>query len=204
MAATAPPYPRANQSEETVLWTWPMTRSGNQVRVLNPNTPRSLRRRTRQPAFLLVRVAVGLPGLEPGTSSLSATHREPLCAPPFPQVTSDRRGRSYRVYRPAVTRSPADGRLYCGLEPLLRGILEECWKPAFALPDPKQTGLRLDPERYLRYYNTERAHTGRWTKGRTQQRSSRRPSCGTSNADASPQLGDRTQRLIVGLHRRRP
>jgi hypothetical protein len=69
---------------------------------------------------------------------------------------------------------------------------------------PKQTGLRLDPERYLRYYNTERAHTGRWTKGRTQQRSSRRPSCGTSNADASPQLGDRTQRLIVGLHRRRP
>jgi hypothetical protein len=137
MAATAPPYPRANQSEETVLWTWPMTRSGNQVRVLNPNTPRSLRRRTRQPAFLLVRVAVGLPGLEPGTSSLSATHREPLCAPPFPQVTSDRRGRSYRVYRPAVTRSPADGRLYCGLEPLLRGILEECWKPAFALPDPQ-------------------------------------------------------------------
>jgi hypothetical protein len=50
---------------------------------------------------------------------------------------------------------------------------------------PKQTGLRLDPERYLRYYNTERAHTGRWTKGRTQQRSSGRPSCGTSNADAS-------------------
>jgi hypothetical protein len=32
---------------------------------------------------------------------------------------------------------------------------------------PKQTGLRLDLERYLRYYNTERAHTGRWTKGRT-------------------------------------
>jgi hypothetical protein len=32
---------------------------------------------------------------------------------------------------------------------------------------PKQTGLRLDLERYLRSYNTERAHTGRWTKGRT-------------------------------------
>jgi hypothetical protein len=32
---------------------------------------------------------------------------------------------------------------------------------------PKQTGLRLDLERYLRYYNTERAHTGRWTRGRT-------------------------------------
>jgi hypothetical protein len=32
---------------------------------------------------------------------------------------------------------------------------------------PKQTGLKLDLERYLRYYNTERAHTGRWTRGRT-------------------------------------
>jgi hypothetical protein len=32
---------------------------------------------------------------------------------------------------------------------------------------PKQTGLKLDLERYLRYHNTVRAHTGRWTKGRT-------------------------------------
>jgi transposase InsO family protein len=32
---------------------------------------------------------------------------------------------------------------------------------------PKYTGLRLDLERYMRYYNTDRAHTGRWTKGRT-------------------------------------
>ncbi|MGH2652951.1 MAG: hypothetical protein ACRDHV_01195 [Actinomycetota bacterium] len=32
---------------------------------------------------------------------------------------------------------------------------------------PKYTGLRLDLDRYLRYYNTDRAHTGRWTKGRT-------------------------------------
>jgi hypothetical protein len=32
---------------------------------------------------------------------------------------------------------------------------------------PKQTGLRLDLERYLRHDNTERAHTGRWTHGRT-------------------------------------
>jgi hypothetical protein len=43
-------------------------------------------------------------------------------------------------------------------------ILDECWKPAFArYLIPKQTGLRLDLERYPRYYNTERAHTGRWT-----------------------------------------
>ena len=47
-------------------------------------------------------------------------------------------------------------------------ILEECWKPAFARHlIPKQTGLRRDLERYLRYYNTDRAHTGRWTRSRT-------------------------------------
>ncbi len=47
-------------------------------------------------------------------------------------------------------------------------VLEECWKPAFArYLIPKQTGLRLDLERYVRYYNTDRAHTGRWTRGRT-------------------------------------
>lgn len=46
-------------------------------------------------------------------------------------------------------------------------ILEECWKPAFArYLIPKYTGLRLDLDRYLNYYNTDRAHTGRWTKGR--------------------------------------
>ena len=47
-------------------------------------------------------------------------------------------------------------------------ILEECWKPAFARHlIPKQTGLRRDLEHYLRYYNSDRAHTGRWTRGRT-------------------------------------
>jgi transposase InsO family protein len=47
-------------------------------------------------------------------------------------------------------------------------ILEECWKPAFArYLIPKYTGLRLDLERYLQYYNTDRAHTGRWNQGRT-------------------------------------
>jgi transposase InsO family protein len=47
-------------------------------------------------------------------------------------------------------------------------ILDECWKPAFArYLIPKQTGLRLDLDRYLAYYNHDRAHTGRRTKGRT-------------------------------------
>jgi hypothetical protein len=43
-------------------------------------------------------------------------------------------------------------------------VLEAGVRP---LPIPKQTGLRLALERYLGYDNTERAHTGRWTKGRT-------------------------------------
>ena len=47
-------------------------------------------------------------------------------------------------------------------------ILEECWKPAFARAIiPRASGLRMDLERYLRYYNTDRAHTGRRNKSRT-------------------------------------
>jgi hypothetical protein len=85
------------------------------------------------------------------------------------------------------------------VERVQQTILDECWKPAFArYLIPKQTGLRLDLERYLRYDNTERAHTGRWTKGRTQMRSSGRPSCGTRTADASPQPGDRTTESPAG------
>jgi transposase InsO family protein len=46
-------------------------------------------------------------------------------------------------------------------------ILEECWKPAFArYLIPKYTGLRADLERYVRYFNTDRPHRGRHTKGR--------------------------------------
>ncbi len=47
-------------------------------------------------------------------------------------------------------------------------ILKECWKSSFArYLVPKQTGLRREPNRYLRYYNTDRAHTGRWNRGQT-------------------------------------
>lgn len=54
------------------------------------------------------------------------------------------------------------------VERVQRTILEECWKPAFArYLIPKYTGLRLDLNRYLRYYNSDRAHTGRLTNGRT-------------------------------------
>ncbi len=54
------------------------------------------------------------------------------------------------------------------VERVQRTILEECWKPAFArYLIPKYMGLRRELERYLRYYNFDRAHTGTLTKGRT-------------------------------------
>ncbi|HLA15967.1 MAG TPA: integrase core domain-containing protein, partial [Candidatus Limnocylindrales bacterium] len=55
-----------------------------------------------------------------------------------------------------------------GVERVQRTILEECWRPSFARSlVPKLTGLTRDLAAYLRFYNEERAHTGRLTAGRT-------------------------------------
>jgi transposase InsO family protein len=54
------------------------------------------------------------------------------------------------------------------VERVQRTILEECWRPSFARSlVPKMGGLSRDLEGYLWFYNTERAHTGRYTRGRT-------------------------------------
>jgi len=54
------------------------------------------------------------------------------------------------------------------VERVQRTILEECWRPSFARSlVPKLNGLSRDLESYLRFYNEERAHTGRLTQGRT-------------------------------------
>jgi transposase InsO family protein len=54
------------------------------------------------------------------------------------------------------------------VERVQRTILEECWRPSFARSlVPRIGGLSRDLEAYLAYYNTERAHTGRLTQGRT-------------------------------------
>jgi len=54
------------------------------------------------------------------------------------------------------------------VERVQRTILEECWRPSFARSlVPKLTALRRDLEDYLDYYNFDRAHTGRHTRGRT-------------------------------------
>jgi transposase InsO family protein len=53
------------------------------------------------------------------------------------------------------------------VEALHKTILEECWRPAFArYLQVRFQGLRRDLDDYLRYYNHERAHTGRLTRGR--------------------------------------
>jgi transposase InsO family protein len=53
------------------------------------------------------------------------------------------------------------------VEALHKTILEECWRPAFArYLYPTYTGLRRELERYLAYYNLDRIHHGRLTRGR--------------------------------------
>ena len=46
-------------------------------------------------------------------------------------------------------------------------VLEECWRPAFARSlAPKSTALERDLDEYLNYFNFDRSHNGRLTKGR--------------------------------------
>ena len=74
-------------------------------------------------------------------------------------------------------------------------ILEECWKPAFARHlIPKQTGLRRNLERYLRYSNSRpRPHRPLDPPAAPPTASSERPRYGPdTQRDVSPDLGDRT------------
>jgi transposase InsO family protein len=53
------------------------------------------------------------------------------------------------------------------VENLHKTILEECWRPSFARSlYPALTALRRDLKAYMAYYNRDRAHTGRLTRGR--------------------------------------
>ena len=52
------------------------------------------------------------------------------------------------------------------VEALHKTILDECWRPAFArYLFPRFTGLRRELETYLRFYNYDRVHHGRLTRG---------------------------------------
>ncbi len=53
------------------------------------------------------------------------------------------------------------------VEALHKTILDECWRPAFArYIFPRYTGLRRELDTYIRFYNTDRVHHGRLTRGR--------------------------------------
>ena len=53
------------------------------------------------------------------------------------------------------------------VEALHKTILDECWRPAFArYLYPRYTGLRRELDTYLHYYNHDRVHHGRLTRGR--------------------------------------
>jgi transposase InsO family protein len=65
------------------------------------------------------------------------------------------------------------GRIHAGrpqtngnVEALHKTILDECWRPAFArYLYPRYTGLRRELDTYLRFYNFDRIHHGRLTRG---------------------------------------
>ena len=53
------------------------------------------------------------------------------------------------------------------VEALHKTILDECWRPAFArYIYPSFTGLQRDLDTYLDFYNRDRVHHGRLTRGR--------------------------------------
>jgi transposase InsO family protein len=53
------------------------------------------------------------------------------------------------------------------VEALHKTILDECWRPAFArYIYPRYTALRRELDTYLEFYNYDRVHHGRLTRGR--------------------------------------
>jgi transposase InsO family protein len=62
------------------------------------------------------------------------------------------------------------------VEALHKTILEECWRPAFArYLHPRYTGLKRELDRHLAYYDFDRVHHGRLTRGRSPPTSSTVP-----------------------------
>lgn len=52
------------------------------------------------------------------------------------------------------------------VEALHKTILDECWRPTFArYIQPRLSGLRRELDTYLRFYNYDRVHHGRLTRG---------------------------------------
>jgi transposase InsO family protein len=91
------------------------------------------------------------------------------------RVLSDNGNEFKGTFNDTVTRLKArHTRIHAGrpqtngnVEALHKTILDECWRPAFArYIHPRLTGLRRELDSYLTYYNTDRVHHGRLTRGR--------------------------------------
>ena len=78
----------------------------------------------------------------------------------FDQLLTNRDIRHTRIH---AGRPQTNGHV----ERLHKTILDECWRPSFArYLHITTTGLRRDLATYIAYYNTDRTHNGRITKGR--------------------------------------
>jgi hypothetical protein len=144
---------------------------------------RSTDPRTRnRPAFLLVRTGVEPPaGIGPATPSLPWNHREPLCGPPFPQVTPDRRGRSYRFSFGEGMRSLPpwpDPLGQAGIIPAVSGLAPTVTLTGAAIHDRRSSNPMIDPARSGPF----QARTSCWRLG---------PRPGGSSAATGPACGAR-------------
>jgi transposase InsO family protein len=106
--------------------------------------------------------------------------------PNFPDITGCREGRTAvsspdngNEFRGPAFREPLERlsvrhtRIHAGrpqtnghVEALHKTILDECWRPAFArYLYPRYTALRRELDTYLAFYNFDRVHHGRLTRG---------------------------------------
>jgi len=85
------------------------------------------------------------------------------------------------------------------VEALHKTILDECWRPAFArYLQVRFHGLQRDLADYLHYYNHERAHTGRLTRGRIPADSLRCPQDGSEMSRTSRHISEAVHSRLRG------
>jgi len=84
------------------------------------------------------------------------------------EFRGDRFRRGIAVHGVRISRiHPGRPQTNGAVEAVHKTILDECWRPAFArYLYVRFHGLKRELERYLSYYNHDRAHTGRLTRGR--------------------------------------
>jgi hypothetical protein len=94
------------------------------ILLLTSDDPSLLRLGTNEHVFPLVRSRlVGLPGLEPGTSSLSGIEGSALCGPAFSQVTAERQGPRDAFLQPRPDRRLGVAKCKLGDQPVAGKVM---------------------------------------------------------------------------------